>query len=239
MELPSIYQNLVILTGAGISAESGIRTFRDQNGLWEDHPIEEVATPEGFRADPDKVWKFYNERRSALAETQPNPAHLAIAEMEQIWKGSFLLITQNVDDLHQKAGSKQIIPMHGELCKARCSVCDSRQSLEYDAAPSITCEQCQSPLRPHIVWFGEIPLELNQIYSKIGACDWFIVIGSSGLVYPAAGFVSLAKNHGAKTMGINSDPGTYHPDMDFFHCAKAGEFVPELMNALKAKHDQS
>ena len=194
-----MYEKIVVLTGAGISAESGIETFRGKGGLWEDHRVEDVATPEAFDRDPGLVQKFYNQRRRQLLEkTHPNEAHLFLADFEARFKkrgGRFLLVTQNVDDLHSRAGSSNLIHMHGELLKARCTA-------------SGRIRECREDLtdvtwRPHIVWFGEMPLEMERIYRAIEQCDLFVAIGTSGHVYPAAGFVELAINSRAHTVEIN------------------------------------
>jgi NAD-dependent deacetylase len=183
--------SLVILTGAGISAESGIRTFRSNDGLWEEHRIEDVATPMGFNRNPHLVQRFYNERRRQLKQVSPNVAHIAIAELERSWQGSFLLVTQNVDDLHDRAGSQSMLHMHGELLKVRCISCDAVSRWETDVLPDSQCPVCHKTdkLRPHIVWFGEIPLDMEIIYQALEGCDYFAAIGTSGHVYPAAGFV--------------------------------------------------
>jgi NAD-dependent deacetylase len=183
---------VVVLTGAGISAESGIPTFRDSNGLWEQHRVEEVASPEGFAADPALVWRFYSERRAGAAPCKPNAAHLALASLESQLQ-SFLLITQNVDPLHEHAGSKQIVHMHGELFKTRCERDECTRAPFEDHAlylEALPMCPCGGKLRPHIVWFGEMPFEMHTIKRAVQACDVFITVGSSGAVYPAAGLVS-------------------------------------------------
>jgi NAD-dependent deacetylase len=182
---------IVVLTGAGISAESGVRTFRDAGGLWEGHRIEDVATPEGFSANPGLVQTFYNARRRQLKEVEPNAAHLALARLEAEWPGEVFLVTQNVDDLHERAGSHDLLHMHGELKKARCLHCRAVSIWEQDLGAESACPVCgsQGRLRPHIVWFGEMPLEMNRIFAALEACDLFVAIGTSGVVYPAAGFV--------------------------------------------------
>jgi NAD-dependent deacetylase len=199
-----MYNRIVILTGAGISAESGLGTFRGAGGLWEGHRVEDVATPQACERDPDLVQNFFNERRSQLfQETKPNDAHLFLAEFEEKFTdngGEFLLVTQNVDDLHDRAGSKNLIHMHGELLKARCT-------------SSGKVRQCQEDLtdttwRPHIVWFGEMPLEMERIYRAIEQCDLFVAIGTSGHVYPAAGFVEMAMNTCSHTVEINLETST-------------------------------
>ncbi|WP_319784214.1 Sir2 family NAD+-dependent deacetylase [Oceanisphaera sp. IT1-181] len=200
--------NIVILTGAGISAESGIKTFRASDGLWEEHRIEDVATPEGYARDPKLVHKFYNERRELLHTVSPNAAHLALAKLEAEWPGTVTLVTQNIDDLHERAGSKNVLHMHGELLKARCP--HSNQTVDWPGAlhDSDLCQCCQfpEPLRPHIVWFGEMPLLLDRIYHAISEASLFVSIGTSGNVYPAAGLVHEASMHNAHTIEINLEP---------------------------------
>jgi NAD-dependent deacetylase len=198
---------MVILTGAGISAESGIKTFRDGDGLWENHRIEDVATPEGFFRNPEIVQRFYNERRGQLKEVSPNAAHTALAELEHVWPGPFLLITQNVDDLHDRAGSVSLLHMHGELMKVRCVACGRVSAWEGDVLPDSGCPACQAvgKLRPHIVWFGEMPLELNKIGESLRECDYFAAIGTSGHVYPAAGFVQWVPPS-CHTIELNLEP---------------------------------
>ncbi|MBN8530790.1 MAG: NAD-dependent protein deacylase [Alphaproteobacteria bacterium] len=230
--------NIVILTGAGISAESGLSTFRDENGLWCQHRIEDVATPEGFRRDPQLVHRFYNQRRAQLKDVKPNAAHLALAEWERRWKeeerGNFLLVTQNVDDLHQRAGSRNIIALHGELLKARCSHTEKVMAWSEDLATDLPCACCGNPgaMRPHIVWFGEMPLEMETIYAALSECDMFVSIGTSGTVYPAAGFVMEARrNQKARTVEINLESS----GSPYFHEVfegKASQLVPNLANSI-------
>lgn len=194
-----MYEKIVILTGAGISAESGLETFRGAGGLWEGRRVEDVATPQAFAKNPELVQKFYNARRRQLIEeAQPNKAHKFLAEFEEKHTangGKFLLITQNVDDLHSRAGSSNLIHMHGELLKSRCTKSGKIRECRKDLT--------DSALRPHIVWFGEMPLEMDRIYSAIEQCDLFVAIGTSGHVYPAAGFVELAMNSCSHTVEIN------------------------------------
>jgi NAD-dependent deacetylase len=205
----SRYQSIVVLTGAGVSAESGIKTFRDNNGLWENHRVEDVCTPEAFARKPELVQQFYNARRRQLvAEAKPNPAHLALAEFEQRFKGEFTLVTQNVDDLHERAGSLKLLHMHGELLKARCNQTHKMTPWNTDITASTPCPCCGETgrLRPHIVWFGEIPLYMDEIESALSRCDLFVSIGTSGQVYPAAGFVQMASKYGAHTVELNLEP---------------------------------
>jgi NAD-dependent deacetylase len=215
--------NIVILTGAGISAESGIKTFRASDGLWEEHRIEDVATPEAFERDHELVQRFYNTRRAQVKTVEPNAAHYALAELEKNWQGDFLLVTQNIDNLHERAGSKNLIHMHGEILKKRCTrsgeVIECHEDIE------------GRDFRPHIVWFGEMPLEMERIYDALNNADMFISIGTSGNVYPAAGFVAQAKHAGAETVEINLE-ATSSPYFDRKIYGKAGEMVPEFVGKL-------
>ena len=228
--------NIVILTGAGISAESGVRTFRDNGGLWEDHRIEDVATPEGFARDPALVHRFYDARRAALREVTPNAAHKTLARLEREWPGQVLLVTQNVDDLHERAGSTNLIHMHGELKSAWCRACDARMKWEEDLGDDPACRACtmEGVLRPDIVWFGEMPYRMDEIYAALAACDLFVSIGTSGAVYPAAGFVRQAREMGAATLEINMEPSE---GSLWFHDARhgaAGELVPAWVEEILA-----
>jgi len=232
--------NLVVLTGAGVSAESGVPTFRASDGLWEGHRIEAVATPEGFAADPALVQDFYNQRRRHLARVQPNAAHRALAHLATRWWGDFLLVTQNVDDLHDRAHAEtppaagfELLHMHGELLKARCTasgvVCDWTGDLE---AAHGSPHHPQGVLRPHIVWFGEMPLAMERIEAALEACDLFVSIGTSGAVYPAAGFVQSARMAGARTVEINLEPTQGARLFDEGVYGPASETVPAFFNAL-------
>ncbi|MCL6268630.1 NAD-dependent protein deacylase [Sansalvadorimonas sp. 2012CJ34-2] len=227
-------KSVVILTGAGISAESGIRTFRAADGLWEDHTIEDVATPEGFLRNPDLVHRFYNARRQQLGEVQPNAAHYALAEFEQKFTGEYLLVTQNVDDLHERAGSQKLIHMHGELLKARCKRCGSVSAWCGSMDGASRCPLCSAvgSLRPHIVWFHEMPLELDRIYNALSRCDLFISIGTSGNVYPAAGFFQEASAAGARTVELNLEPGQHASIFDHFENGPATSLVPAYLKTL-------
>lgn len=196
--------SIVVLTGAGISAESGVRTFRASDGLWEDHRIEDVATPEGFVADPALVQRFYNERRASLRTVEPNAAHIALAQFSQAWPGKFLLVTQNIDNLHERGGSTQVVHMHGELNRAQCTDCDYVGDAPAHLEPTTSCPTCpRGRLRPHVVWFGEQPLQLDLIHTALLNCGIFIAVGTSGQVYPAAGFVELARSSGARCIEVN------------------------------------
>jgi NAD-dependent deacetylase len=227
-------QRVVVLTGAGISAESGIRTFRDNDGLWENHRVEDVATPQGWAADPALVWRFYQERRRQLHEVVPNPAHRALAELQQGVE-DFVLVTQNVDDLHERGGSQDVVHMHGRLETLRCEGSgrsEHRMEVSDMGDEFLTCSCCMEPqrLRPDIVWFGEMPMELERIYGAVETCDVFIVVGSSGHVYPAAGLVLLAKECGARTVLVNAEPPQNLDAFDEVHLGKAGELLPGLVS---------
>lgn len=204
-------ERIVILTGAGISAESGIDTFRSAGGLWEQHRVEDVATPEGFSRDPDLVLNFYDRRRAALADVAPNAAHMALARLEREFPKKpgrdLLLVTQNVDDLHERGGSANVLHMHGELNSALCTACELRAPWLGTMIDRPGCPVCQAPtLRPDVVWFGEMPYQMERIYQALEACDLFVSIGTSGAVYPAAGFVQEARSHGARTLELNLEP---------------------------------
>ncbi|AYA39948.1 NAD-dependent protein deacylase [Xenorhabdus nematophila] len=228
--------HVVVLTGAGISAESGIRTFRSSDGLWEEHRVEDVATPEGFQRDPELVQAFYNARREQLQQPEvvPNPAHYALAELEQVLGDHFLLVTQNIDNLHERAGSQRVLHMHGELLKVRC--CQSGQVIEWthELTMDDRCHCCQFPaqLRPHVVWFGEMPLGMESIYAALNEADIFIAIGTSGHVYPAAGFVHEAKLSGAHTVELNLEPSQVESLFDEKHYGYASKTVTEYIQSL-------
>ena len=229
------YRNIVVLTGAGVSAESGVKTFRDNGGLWEDHHIQDVATPEAFARNPELVQRFYNLRRAQLPCVEPNPAHLALARLERELHGTFTLVTQNVDDLHERAGSTNIIHMHGELRSVRCNHCHQVHTWNDDCTQQTPCPSCGNApaLRPHIVWFGEMPFDMPLIYSKLAKCDLFISIGTSGNVYPAAGFVAEVCGHGrAHTIEINLEPSATHSYFAEHRQGKAGELVPRLVEDI-------
>lgn len=216
-----------ILTGAGISAESGIRTFRDSNGLWEQHRFEEVASPEGWAAHPETVWRFYAQRRAQAATCQPNPAHRALAALESSLGDRLSVCTQNVDDLHEKAGSTRAHHMHGELFRSRCESC-ARPPFEdrvaHDVVPRCACG---ARIRPHIVWFGEVPFGMDTLARQLHACDVFVTIGSSGAVYPAAGFVAAVKGR-ARTVYVGPEEPDNAGVFDECRLGRAGEAVPSL-----------
>lgn len=223
---------IVVLTGAGISAESGIKTFRDAGGLWENHHVEDVASPLGYKRDPALVWRFYKARYKQSLEVIPSAGHLALAELEKAYPDNFTLITQNVDGLHQRAGSKNVWEMHGRLRNALCPKCTLRHEMkDLDLEPLFPlCPACGGNLRPDIVWFTEIPYYLEEIEETLQDCVLMLVIGTSGIVYPAAGFVMTAKYFGAKTIGINTErPGQYMA-FDKFIQGKAGDVLPELVH---------
>lgn len=230
--------NVVVLTGAGVSAESGIQTFRDANGLWENHNVMEVATPEGFRKNPNLVHRFYNARRIQLKEVEPNAGHFALAKLEEKLGDRFFLITQNVDNLHERAGSQRVHHMHGELCKIRC-VADFNHVIPFEESitPEMKCSfphsqgsLCSAPLRPHIVWFGEIPFGMDKIYKKINECHYFISIGTSGVVYPAAGLVDVAHSNGAITVQMNLEETA--GNFKHKYRGKFGELLPQLIESI-------
>lgn len=225
--------SIVILTGAGISAESGLRTFRDADGLWEDHRVEDVATPDAFDRDPDLVQRFYNLRRRQLRDVEPNAAHRALARLEQEWPGPVLLVTQNVDDLHERSGSKNLIHMHGELLKTRCLTCQCVFPSSGDIHLDSQCPRCRASycLRPHIVWFSETPLELDRIYDAVQHCTLFAAIGTSGSVYPAAGLVSFVSKE-AHTIELNLEPSSGVIKFREARHGRATEVVPAWVEEL-------
>ncbi len=201
-------QNIVILTGAGVSAESGIDTFRDAGGLWEQHRVEDVATPEAFARDPDLVHRFYDARREAIQTRVPNAAHEALARLDAYWPGDLLIVTQNVDDLHERAGARRLVHMHGEHLNAWCTACDTRSRWTGPLIDRPPCPACgvAGHLRPDVVWFGEMPYRMDDIYRALNRADLFVSIGTSGAVYPAAGFVREARQSGARTLELNMEP---------------------------------
>lgn len=202
--------HIVLLTGAGISKESGLDTFRDTDGIWQRYSLEDVCTPEGFHRDPTLVHDFYNQRRRQLIEPaiQPNAAHLALAALEAAWPGQVTLVTQNIDNLHERAGSKHILHMHGELLRVRCITCLNSILTTEDSTIDQACASCSTTgrMRPDIVWFGEMPLHMDEIENALGDADLFAAIGTSGTIYPAAGFCMMAQRHGAQTIEVNLEP---------------------------------
>jgi len=220
--------NIVILTGAGISAESGLRTFRADDGLWEDHPVEQVATPEGFRRDPSLVQRFYDERREQVRAANPNAAHLALGRLDMGWKrGELLIVTQNIDDLHERGGAARVLHMHGEALSAWCTMCDARHRWTGNLRDHPVCPACtMASLRPDIVWFGEMPYQMDRIFRAIAAADLFVSIGTSGAVYPAAGFVAEANRAGARTLELNLEESLGSRLFDETRLGLASELVP-------------
>ena len=228
--------NIVILTGAGISAESGLQTFRAADGLWEGHQVEDVATPEAFVRDPVLVHQFYDARRARLGEVEPNAAHVALARLDAEWPGELLIVTQNVDDLHERAGARRLLHMHGELTRGWCLACNNRFPWEGPMDSFSHCPTCTIPgmVRPDIVWFGEMPYEMEAIEAALMACDLFVSIGTSGAVYPAAGFVQTAKYRGARTLEINLEPSQGSIFFDERRYGRASEGVPKWVDEVLA-----
>ena len=226
--------HIVILTGAGISAESGIDTFRDAGGVWENHPIEQVATPEGFAKDPELVHRFYNLRRAALSTVEPNAAHIALGRLQDAFQGKLTLVTQNVDDLHERGGSTDVIHMHGELLSAFCTACDHRWEQRSDLSPTTPCPACRTAggPRPDIVWFGEMPYQMRRLEAAVQSCDLFVSIGTSGAVYPAAGFVHLARTFDAQTLELNLEASQGSAAFDEARHGPATQLVPQWVNSI-------
>jgi NAD-dependent deacetylase len=225
---------IVILTGAGISAESGVPTFRAADGLWEGHRVEDVATPQAFRRNPALVQRFYDDRRAFLGQVQPNAAHQALARLDAAWPGELLLVTQNVDDLHDRAGSRRLLHMHGELLSALCTACGAARPWAGRLLDPHHCPACTRPgtLRPDIVWFGEMPYHMDRIMAALARCDLFVSIGTSGAVYPAAGFVSQARDAGAATLELNLEPSAGTPMFAQARHGPAGTLVPAWVDEL-------
>ncbi len=226
---------IVILTGAGVSKESGLSTFRDADGIWATVRIEDVATPEAHR-DPERVHAFYNARRRGLLDPtmRPNPAHLALARLEREWPGDVLLVTQNIDDLHERAGSRNLVHMHGEMLKCRCQRCGSVTECRYDLTVADRCTECMAAggLRPHVVWFGEMPFEMERIHAALDRCGTFLSIGTSGNVYPAAGFVMHARDRGVRTVELNMEPSEGATLFDAAEYGAASEIVPAWVERM-------
>lgn len=229
------YRTIVVLTGAGLSAESGLATFRDKDGIWSKYDHRDVATPEGYARDPALVLDFYNQRRRQNADVTPNAAHIALARLEAEHEGSVLIVTQNIDPLHEAAGSRNLIHMHGEITKALCAACGARHDWGIrDLTLTCVCPSCSAAgrLRPDVVWFGEMPYQMERIYGALSGCDLFLSIGTSGTVYPAAGFVREARLAGAQTVELNLEPSE---GASLFHEAvqgRATEIVPAYVDRL-------
>jgi NAD-dependent deacetylase len=233
--------NIFILTGAGISAESGLGTFRDKDGLWAHFDPMRLATPEAFAQDPKAVHAFYNMRRQSLLQVEPNEAHRALARLEvglAEGGGSMFLCTQNIDELHEQAGSKLVVHMHGELLKVRCMTCEAVVQWREDLRCNDPCPSCHRPggLRPHVVWFGEMPLEMDRIYDAMLRADLFVAVGTSGSVYPAAGFVAEARGHGIRTCEINLEPSDNARQFDEGLYGPASEVVPRWVEEVLARN---
>jgi len=231
------HKNIVILTGAGISAESGIDTFRAAGGLWENHRVEDVATPQGYAKDPELVHRFYNLRRAALKTVEPNPAHIALAKLEAGLKangGQLTLVTQNVDDLHERGGAQEVIHMHGILTSMLCGTCEHRWEYLEDASPDMSCPKCyvKGSSRPDIVWFGEMPYAMHVIEERVAGCDLFVSIGTSGAVYPAAGFVQMAKALCKETLELNLERSQGSHFFDESRLGPAGTLVPQWVDEI-------
>ncbi|QKV18889.1 NAD-dependent deacylase [Oricola thermophila] len=229
--------NIVVLTGAGISAESGLSTFRDPDGVWARYDPMQLATPEAFAADPELVHAFYNDRRSELRAVRPNAAHEALVRLEDALGDDFLLVTQNIDDLHERAGSRKLIHMHGELRRAWCRACENRFDWEGDMTTASACPACGTVgyVRPDIVWFGEMPYRMEEIFRRLDACDLFVAIGTSGAVYPAAEFVEIASRTGAETVELNLQRSDGTHLFDSHRHGPATRIVPAFIDELLAR----
>ena len=232
--MPRPIKNIVILTGAGVSAESGIDTFRDAGGLWEQHRVEDVATPEAFVRDPDLVLRFYGMRREAIQTKAPNAAHDALARLDAEWPGELLIVTQNIDDLHERAGAKRLIHMHGEHLNAWCTACDTRSQWTGSLIDRPACPACGMVgyLRPDIVWFGEMPYQMDEMYQALNRADLFVSVGTSGAVYPAAGFVREARASGARTLELNMEPSQGSHWFDEARQGPATRLVPTWVDEM-------
>lgn len=225
--------HILILTGAGISAESGLGTFRDVDGLWTKYDLEDVATPEGFARDPALVHAFYNARRANCLDATPNAAHDALGRLQAQHVGRVTLVTQNVDDLHERGGATDVIHMHGELAGALCAQCDHRWPAPREMSPSAPCPSCSAPrTRPDIVWFGEMPYQMDMIYAALGEADLFVAIGTSGTVYPAAGFVGEARAMGIPTLELNLEPSDTAGIFDEARFGPATQIVPAWVDEV-------
>lgn len=226
-------RNIVILTGAGISAESGLQTFRAEDGLWENHPVEQVATPEGFARNPDLVQDFYDQRRAGVLAARPNAAHEALGRLDRAWPGELLIVTQNIDDLHERGGAVRVLHMHGEALSAWCLACDARHRWEGALRHGPACPACGAvAMRPDIVWFGEMPYRMDEIFAALAKADLFVSIGTSGAVYPAAGFVQQAGAHGAHTLELNLETSLGSRSFDETRLGPASELVPAWVDEV-------
>jgi NAD-dependent deacetylase len=230
-------QNIVVLTGAGISAESGIATFRGPGGLWEGHRVEDVCTPQALAHDPELVHRFYDLRRAALATVVPNAAHDALARLDAEWPGELLIVTQNVDDLHERAGARRLLHMHGELKSALCAACAARRNWSAALPSGAVCTACGAPaMRPDIVFFGEMPYEMDRIERALGQADLFVSVGTSGAVYPAAGFVQGVRHHGARTLELNLERSEGSAWFHESRLGPAGTLVPNWVAEMLGPH---
>lgn len=228
-------RNIVILTGAGVSAESGIDTFRGGGGLWEQHRVEDVATPEAFERDPELVLSFYDMRRAAIQTKEPNAAHVALARLDSEWPGELLIVTQNVDDLHERAGAKRVLHMHGTHLNAWCTACDARSPWRESLIERPPCPACgEAALRPDVVWFGEMPYEMDRIHAALRRADLFVSIGTSGAVYPAAGFVRDARELGVRTLELNLERSQGSAWFDETRLGPASRLVPAWVEEMLA-----
>ena len=228
-------RNIVILTGAGISAESGLATFRGPDGLWEGHRVEDVCTPEALERNAALVHRFYDERRAKLAEVEPNAAHEALAAFDAEWPGELLIVTQNVDDLHERAGAQRLVHMHGKLLSALCAACGKAMRWTHSLPPGSICDGCSSrALRPDIVFFGEMPYQMDLIDDALRQADLFVSVGTSGAVYPAAGFVQTARHVGARTLELNLEPSAGSFYFEESRMGAASVLVPALVRELLA-----
>ena len=235
------FRYIVVLTGAGISADTGLATFRATDGLWEGHRVVDVATPEAFCRNPGLVHEFYDARRARLGEVEPNAAHLALARLDAEWPGELLIVTQNVDDLQERAGAKRLLHMHGELTSGWCLACDRRFPWQGKMGESASCPACQASgqVRPDIVWFGEMPYEMERIERALQATDLFVSIGTSGAVYPAAGFVQTARYCGAHCVEMNLEPSQGSIFFDESRMGRARDLVPEWVDEVLGYSAQS
>jgi NAD-dependent deacetylase len=236
--MSSRWPGIVILTGAGISAESGLATFRGPDGLWEGHRVEDICTPQALARDPALVLDFYDQRRRALGTVAPNAAHDALAKLDAEWPGELLIVTQNVDDLHERAGARRMLHIHGELLSALCRACGAQSRFTGDMLPGPPCPACGTAgaLRPDIVFFGEIPYHMEEIEAALAEADLFVSIGTSGAVYPAAGFVQIARAMRARTIELNLEPSAGTALFSEARHGNAGSLVPAWVEQLLAEH---